>query len=245
MKKRQLGNTRLQVAPLTLGGNVFGQTIDQATSFKVLDAFVDLGLNLIDTANMYSAQMPGHKGGESETIIGNWFKSSGKKSKVFIATKVGMPMGDGSKGLKKDYIIKSVEDSLKRPQTDAIDLYQSHRDDEETPMEETLGAYEILLKQGKIRAIGASNYSATRLAESLKIARENHLPLYATLQPEYNLYDRAEFENELEKLCLKKNIGVINYYSLASGFLTGKYRTMDDLNKSARGGGVGQLTFPQ
>lgn len=235
MKNRTLGKSGISVAPLALGGNVFGWTIDEKRSFQILDAFVDRGLNLIDTANMYSAWVPGHQGGESEAIIGNWFKQSGKRKKVVIATKVGMAMGDGSQGLKKDYILKSVEDSLKRLQTDVIDLYQSHQDDAETPLEETLEAYSILLRQGKIRAIGASNYTGARLKQALEVSRSHDLPAYVSLQPKYNLYDRAEFESTLEPLCLKENIGVINYYPLASGFLTGKYRTQADLSQSVRG----------
>ncbi len=240
MSKRPLGNSGLQVAPLALGGNVFGWTIDQKTSFAVLDAFVDFGFNLIDTANIYSTWVPGHQGGESETIIGQWLAATGKRDKIVLATKVGMEMGDGSKGLKKDNILKSVEDSLKRLQTDHIDLYQSHTDDEETALEETLSAYDTLIKQGKVRAIGASNYTAARLWQALDISASKNLPAYASLQPEYNLYDRAGFEAELESLCLEKNLGVISYYSLASGFLTGKYRSEADLGKSARGSGVGK-----
>ena len=201
---------------------------------------MDLGLNLVDTADVYSTWVPGNKGGESESIIGNWLKSSGKRNKIILATKVGASMGDGSKGLKKNHILKSVEESLKRLQTDVIDLYQSHTDDAETPLEETLEAYSLLLKQGKIRAVGASNYSASRLNEALRIGREKSLPLYASLQPEYNLYDRAGFEDGLEPLCLKEGVGVISYYSLASGFLTGKYRSKDDLGKSVRGESIGQ-----
>ncbi|WP_437186885.1 aldo/keto reductase [Planctomicrobium sp. SH668] len=239
MKLKPLGTSGISVAPLALGGNVFGWTIDQNQSFKVLDAFVDHGFNLIDTANMYSAWVPGNQGGESETVIGNWFKSSGKRDQVIIATKVGLPMGDGSQGLKKDYILKSVEDSLKRLQIDTIDLYQSHQDDESTSIDETLSAYDTLIKQGKVRAIGASNYSAARLEEALNVSRQNNLPAYASLQPEYNLFDRAVFEDELEAVCLKHQLGVIGYYSIAAGFLSGKYRSEADLSKSARGAGIG------
>lgn len=240
MKKRLLGRTGFEVAPLALGGNVFGWTIDQKTSFNVLDAFVDLGLNLIDTANMYSTWVPGNSGGESEEIIGNWLKSSGHRSKIVLATKVGMPMGDGSKGLKKDYILKSVDASLKRLKTDVIDLYQSHQDDEATPIEETLEAYSILIKQGKIRSIGSSNFSPERLKKSIEVGKKYKLPIYATMQPEYNLYDRSGFEHNLEYICEEEGLGVLSYYSLASGFLTGKYRTKNDLNKSVRGVGIGQ-----
>ncbi|MCO5143891.1 MAG: aldo/keto reductase [Oligoflexia bacterium] len=239
MKKRNLGNTEFQIAPLALGANVFGWTINQESSFQVLDAFVDLGFQFIDTANIYSTWVPGHKGGESETIIGNWLKLSGKRDKIVLATKVGMQMGDGSKGLKRENIIKSVEDSLRRLQTNTIDLYQSHLDDQETSLEETLEAYSTLLKHGKIRAIGASNYSAQRLMDALKVSKEKHFPLYVSLQPEYNLYDRSGFESELEALCIKEKLGVISYYSLASGFLTGKYRSSDDIRKSVRGPSIG------
>lgn len=240
MTKRPLGKTGISISPLALGGNVFGWTIDEKASFTILDAFVDHGLDLVDTANMYSTWAPGNKGGESETIIGRWLKTSGKRDKIILATKVGMQMGDGTQGLKKDYILKSVEDSLARLQTDYIDLYQSHQDDADTPLEETLSAYGILIRQGKVRAIGASNYTADRLRESLAVSAAKNLPAYATIQPEYNLYDRAGFESSLESLALENGLGVITYYSLASGFLTGKYRSADDLGKSARGGGIGE-----
>ncbi len=243
MKKKTLGRSGISVAPLALGGNVFGWTIDEKASFPVLDAFVDLGFDLIDTANMYSAWVPGNQGGESETIIGNWLKASGKRGKIVLATKVGNLMGDGTKGLKRDYIVQSLEASLKRLQCDHVDLYQSHKDDFDTPLEETLGAYEHLIKSGKVRTIGASNYDATRLAEALKISADKKLPAYISLQPEYNLYDRKGYEDALESLCLKESVGVIGYYSLASGFLTGKYRTEADLNQSARGGGIGKKYF--
>lgn len=236
--KRQLGKSGIEVAPLAFGGNVFGWTVDTATSFKLLDTFVDAGFNLIDTADVYSAWVPGNQGGESETIIGKWLQQRGNREKVVIATKVGMEMGPGKKGLAPAYIGKAVEDSLKRLQTDYIDLYQSHCDDETIPLEETLEAYDKLLNQGKIRSIGASNFSAKRLAEALTISGRWGYPSYVSLQPKYNLYDREEFEQELEPLCLEKNIGVINYYSLASGFLTGKYRSAADLKKSVRGGRV-------
>jgi aryl-alcohol dehydrogenase-like predicted oxidoreductase len=220
-----------------LGGNVFGWTIDEATSFTILDAFVDAGLNFIDTADIYSTWVPGHTGGESETIIGNWLTRSGKRSKVVLATKVGMQMPAG-KGLKRDYIFQVVEDSLRRLQTDHIDLYQSHEDDPATPLDETMGAFGELMKQGKVRVLGASNYSADRLAEALRVSRDLGLPEYQCLQPKYNLYERSEYEAALEPLIRKEGIGVIPYFSLASGFLTGKYRSESDAEKSARGGGV-------
>lgn len=238
MKKRKLGNSGLEVAPLAFGGNVFGWTVDEPTSFQLLDAFVSAGFNLIDTADVYSRWVPGNQGGESETIIGKWLKRSGNRDKVLIATKVGIEMGPGMKGLSKPYILRAVEDSLRRLQTDYIDLYQSHKDDKETPLEETLSAFAQLIQQGKVRAIGASNYTAERLAEALKVSEENAIPRYESLQPEYNLYDRADYEQHLEPLCVDKGLGVINYYSIASGFLTGKYRSEADLGKSARGEGI-------
>jgi aryl-alcohol dehydrogenase-like predicted oxidoreductase len=235
---RKLGHSGLEVSPLMLGGNVFGWTIDQPTSFQILDAFVDAGLNFIDTADIYSTWVPGHTGGESETSIGSWLKQSGKRSKIVLATKVGMLMGSGKKGLKKDYILEEVEDSLRRLQTDYIDLYQSHEDDASTPLEETMGAYAQLIKEGKVRAIGASNYSVERLAEALEVSRAHGFPSYQCLQPKYNLCERAGYESALEPLILKEGIGVVPYYALASGFLTGKYRSEADLGKSVRGGGV-------
>ncbi|MBK0402468.1 aldo/keto reductase [Adhaeribacter sp. BT258] len=237
MEKRKLGNSGLEIAPLVFGGNVFGWTIDETTSFEILDAFTRAGFNCIDTADVYSNWKPGNTGGESETIIGNWLKQRGNREQVIIATKVGGDMGQG-KNLKKEYIVKAAEDSLKRLQTDYIDLYQSHYDDPATPLDETLEAYQTLINAGKVRAIGASNYSAERLAEALKTSDEMNLPRYQTLQPEYNLYAREGFEKALEPLCVNNNIGVIPYYSLASGFLTGKYRSEADLGKSQRGGGI-------
>ncbi|RDC61867.1 aldo/keto reductase [Adhaeribacter pallidiroseus] len=237
MEKRPIGNSGLTVAPLAFGGNVFGWTIDPATSFTLLDAFTAAGFNLIDTADVYSNWVPGNQGGESETIIGNWLKQSGKRDQVIIATKVGGEMSPGKKGLSPKHIRQSVEDSLQRLQTDYIDLYQSHYDDPATPLEETLGTYGELIKEGKIRAIGASNYTAERLAEALQISKQNNLPRYDSLQPEYNLYERQGYEKELEPLCRENNIGVINYFALASGFLTGKYRSEADLAKSKRGQG--------
>ena len=238
MIKRKLGNSEFEVAPLAFGGNVFGWTVDEATAFQLLDRFVAAGFSLVDTADLYSRWVPGNTGGESETIIGNWFKQSGKRDAVVLATKVGMDMGGDKKGLSRKYILRAVEDSLKRLQTDYIDLYQSHTDDPETPLEDTLEAYATLIKQGKVRAIGASNYMEPRLTEALVVSEVNGFPRYETLQPEYNLFDREEYESGLEALCLEKGIGVISYYSLASGFLSGKYRSEDDLSKSARGQGV-------
>jgi aryl-alcohol dehydrogenase-like predicted oxidoreductase len=233
--KRKLGNSGLEVGPLVLGGNVFGWTADEATSFKVLDAFVASGLNMIDTADVYSKWIPGHQGGESETIIGNWLAQRKNREKVLIATKLGVEMAPGEQGLSRAYILRAVERSLARLKTDYIDLYQAHRDDDKTPFEETLAAFGELIKAGKVRAIGASNYKANRLAEVLKVSTAKGLPRYESLQPWYNLYDRFDFEGELQALCLRENIGVINYFSLASGFLTGKYRSQKDLEGRARG----------
>jgi aryl-alcohol dehydrogenase-like predicted oxidoreductase len=238
MQKVQLGETSLYVYPITFGGNVFGWTIDEKQSFKILDAFTGAGFNFIDTADIYSRWADGNNGGESEVIIGNWMKKHNNRDKVIIATKVGGDMGNGKKGLSKKYILQAAEDSLKRLQTDYIDLYQTHFDDETTPIEETLEAYQQLIKEGKVRHIGASNLSAERLKESLQKAYENGLPAYETFQPHYNLYERAKFEDGLEPVCLGNNLGVLNYFSLASGFLTGKYRSKDDLGKSSRGGGI-------
>jgi aryl-alcohol dehydrogenase-like predicted oxidoreductase len=235
MEKRKLGNSGLEVAPLAFGGNVFGWTVDEPASFALLDAFVEAGFNLIDTADVYSTWVQGHSGGESEAIIGKWLKRSGKRTKVVIASKVGKEMGPNSQGLSKSYILQAVEDSLQRLQTDYIDLYQSHADDPETPLEETLEVYDQLIRQGKVRAIGASNYSAQRLAQSLEVSEQTGYPRYESLQPLFNLYDREDYEKELEPLCREKGLGVISYFSLASGFLTGKYRSKDDLSKSARG----------
>ncbi|WP_201865291.1 aldo/keto reductase [Microvirga soli] len=236
MNKRRLGRSDLMVSPLCLGGNVFGWTADEATSFQILDAYVDAGLNFIDTADVYSTWVPGHKGGESETIIGKWMKARGNRDRLVIATKVGSEMGPSQKGLSKSYIRSAVEASLQRLQTDYIDLYQSHRDDLETPQQETLQAYEELIRDGKVRAIGASNFTAERLKEALAISTELGLPRYESLQNKYNLSDRSEYEAELEPLCRKEEIGVIPYYGLASGFLTGKYRSEADFGKSVRGG---------
>ncbi|HEY3787942.1 MAG TPA: aldo/keto reductase [Urbifossiella sp.] len=238
MKLRKLGRSGIEVGLLALGGNVFGWTIDEAASFKILDAFAASGLNLIDTADVYSAWAPGNQGGESETIIGQWLKKSGHRDKLVIATKVGMEIAKGEKGLSRAHILKSVERSLNRLQINTIDLYQAHKDDPATPLAETLGAFGELIAAKKVRTIGASNYSAARLAEALRISKELGLPRYESLQPDYNLCDRAGFESELEPLCVREELGVISYYSLAAGFLTGKYRSEADLAKSARGAKV-------
>ena len=245
MNKRSLGSTGFEVAPLALGGNVFGWTADEAMSHRLLDAFVGAGFNLIDTADSYSRWVTGHQGGESETVIGRWIARRGRNDDVIVATKVGSDMGQGHKLLRKEYILRAAEASLRRLQVDCIDLYQSHWDDENTPLEETLGAYEQLIRQGKVKAIGASNYSAARLSESLAVSMAKGMPRYATLQPHYNLYERASFEGELQALCLREGIGVIPYFSLAAGFLTGKYRSEADFAKSARGPGMKKLLNPR
>lgn len=234
---RPLGRSGLHAQPIAFGGNVFGWGADQATSFALLDAFVEAGFNLIDTADAYSAWVPGNHGGESESVIGQWLQRSGKRDRVLIATKVGK--WKERPGLSPDNIAAAVEDSLRRLQTDTIDLYQAHEDDEATPLEATLSAFGRLIEQGKVRAIGASNYSATRLRDALEVSRQYGLPRYETLQPEYNLYDRAGYERELAPLVAEQGLGVIGYYSLASGFLTGKYRRPEDASKSsARGQAV-------
>jgi aryl-alcohol dehydrogenase-like predicted oxidoreductase len=232
--KRELGNSGLKVGPLALGGNVFGWTADEKTSFRLLDAFADGGGDLIDTADMYSAWVPGHKGGESETVLGKWLSRGGNRQKVLVATKVGKEMGPDRKGLSKPYILRAAEDSLKRLQTDYIDLYQTHEDDPDTPLEETLEAFAQLTREGKVRAIGASNYNAERLAKSLQVSGQHGHPAFQSLQPLYNLHERAEYEAELEPLCREKGLGVLPYFPLASGFLTGKYRSEKDLAGRAR-----------
>jgi aryl-alcohol dehydrogenase-like predicted oxidoreductase len=234
MIKRKLGLSGLEIAPLAFGGNVFGWTADEAVSMRLLDAFVAAGFNFIDTADAYSHWVPGHKGGESETVIGNWLRQRHVRDKVIIATKVGVEMGPGEQGLSKAYILRAVERSLERLNTEYIDLYQSHRDDADTPMEETLEAYAQLVREGKVRAIGASNFTADRLAQARSISAAGGFPRYESLQPWYNLYDRSKFEGELADICRRDGIGVISYFSLASGFLTGKYRHDSDLKNSAR-----------
>lgn len=238
MNKRKLGNTDLTISPLVFGGNVFGWTADKKRSFELLDRFVDAGLETIDTADMYSTWVPGNTGGESETIIGEWLKTGRDRSRIVLITKVGMEMPPGNKGLSSAWIERAAEDSLRRLQTDHIDLYLSHIFDETVPIEETLRAYERLISAGKVRAIGASNHSYEQLASALNVARTTGLPRYEVLQPEYNLYDRASYEGSLRDLAMAEGLGVITYYSLASGFLTGKYRSRDDLHKSPRGGGI-------
>ena len=237
MDYRTLGRSPLKVSPICLGGNVFGWTVDERTSFSLLDAWLDAGFNFVDTADMYSRWATGHTGGESETIIGKWLKAGGRRDQVILASKVGMDMGDGKVGLKAAYIRQAVEDSLRRLQTDRIDLYQAHTDDADTPLEETLEAFGALVKAGKVRVIGASNYSAPRFKLALETSARLGLPRYESLQPLYNLHDRAVFEKELEPLCREHGVGVISFYALAAGFLTGKYRKAADADKSPRGKG--------
>ncbi len=238
MDKRQLGRSPLRIAPLAFGGNVFGWTVDDKKAFELLDAFTAAGFNMIDTANSYSRWAPGNSGGESETIIGRWLKQRGNRDKVVIATKVGSDIGQGHRDISMKHILTAHEDSLRRLQTDYIDLYQTHWDVESTPVEETLDAHARLVNDGKVRVIGASNFSPERLKASLDASRAKGFPRYESLQPQYNLYDREEFEKSLLDLCIKEGIGVISYYSLASGFLSGKYRSETDLGKSARGKGL-------
>ena len=237
--KRALGRSGLQIAPLVFGGNVFGWTVDEPTAALLLDRFFDAGLNAVDTADVYAKWVPGNQGGESEAIIGRWLKANpSRRKQAVIITKVGSPMAPGREGLSRRHILAAAEESLRRLQTDYIDLYLSHRPDPHTPIEETLRAYETLLRAGKVRAIGSSNYSAEGLREALRVAKEKGLPRYEVEQPEYNLYDRASFEGPLRELCVAEGLGVITYYSLASGFLSGKYRSKADLARSARGQGI-------
>jgi aryl-alcohol dehydrogenase-like predicted oxidoreductase len=240
MSKRQLGQTQLAISPLVLGGNVFGWTADRDTSFRLLDRFIDAGFEAIDTADVYSVWVPGHKGGESESIIGEWMAARGNRDRVVLITKVGWALGPGRQGLSADWIEREVEDSLRRLRTDHIDLYFSHVFDPKVPVEETLRAYERLIEAGKIRYIGASNHTAEQLGAALRASAEADLPRYAVLQPHYNLYERDDFEGPLRDLAVRERLGVITYFSLASGFLTGKYRSPDDLGKSPRGRGVGK-----
>lgn len=241
MQKRPLGRSGLSIAPLVFGGNVFGWTADRETSFRLLDAFVDRGFDAIDTAEAYSSWVPGHVGGESETIIGDWLERSGKRDQVVIATKVGWHQGEKPGLLSRANILKACDASLKRLKTDVIDLYQSHSDDPATPFEETLGAYAELIAAGKVRAIGCSNISGARLRESLDVAARENLPRYESVQPPYNLVQRDPFESDLKPIVEREGLGVISYFGLARGFLTGKYRSEADLSKSVRGGGVAQF----
>ena len=240
MRKGKLGHSGVEVPVIMLGGNVFGWTVDEAASFRLLDAAFDNGLTFIDTADVYSRWLPGHTGGESETILGKWFARSGKRDQVFIATKVGLDMGDGKQGLAPKYIAEAVEASLRRLQTDRIDLYQSHKDDEKTPLEESLAAFDRLIKQGKVRLIGASNYTGARLREAMETSKRNNIAGYATLQPHYNLVERESYETDLAPVAAEYGLGVIPYFALAGGFLTGKYRSQADLQGKARGGMVGK-----
>jgi aryl-alcohol dehydrogenase-like predicted oxidoreductase len=235
MQKRQLGKSSLQVPILCLGGNVFGWTVDERESFRLLDAALDAGLNFIDTADVYSRWVNGHEGGESETVLGKWFARSGRRSQVVLATKLGFEMGDNKKGLSRKYIAEAVEASLRRLQTDYIDLYQAHTDDKETPLEETLSAFDTLVDQGKVRVIGASNYSGARLKEAIQISQKNNLARYECLQPNYSLVERDAFESDLLPVVEMYGIGVIPYFALAAGFLTGKYRSKQDAAGKARG----------
>ena len=235
MKHRPLGRSDLTVPTFCFGCNVFGWTVDETSSFRLLDTVLDHGLTFLDTADVYSRWVPGHTGGESEAIIGKWMKARGNRNRIILATKVGMDMGNGNVGLKPDYIARAVEDSLRRLQTDTIDLYQSHKDDETTPQEETLAVYDKLIKAGKIRAIGASNFSAERLKDALEISETNGLPRYDSMQPEYSLMERSSYEGALQDVCEDNDVGVITFFSLAAGFLTGKYRSEADFGKSPRG----------
>ena len=245
MQHRKLGRSGIFIPTLMIGGNVFGWTADATTSFRLLDAMADCGLVAIDTADVYSAWAPGHRGGESETVIGDWLARSGKRDQMVIATKVGMEMGSGDKGLSRTWIMRAAEDSLRRLRTDRIDLYQAHRDDDTVPLEETLGAFATLIQQGKVRAIGASNYTADRLRAALDISARDGLPRYESLQPHYNLVERGAFEGPSADLCLAEDIGVIPYFSLAAGFLTGKYRSEADLAQSPRGQSVKKYLDPR
>jgi len=238
MQKRALGRSALTVPTLTFGCNVFGWTVNEDDAFSILDALMDHGLTFLDTADVYSRWAPGNRGGESEVIIGKWLARTGRRDDVVLATKVGMEMGPGASGLSPAYIERAVEDSLARLQTDYIDLYQSHQDDADTPLADTLGAYAKLIEQGKVRIIGASNFTATRLSESLIESERHGLPRYEVIQPEYNLYTREPFEAQLQTVVTTHELSTINYYALASGFLTGKYRSAADAERSARGAGV-------
>ena len=240
MLERKIGRTDLSVSPLCFGGNIFGWTADEQRSFEVLDAYVEGGGNFIDTADVYSTWLPGHVGGESESILGKWMSERNNRSKVIIATKVGSKMGTApnAQGLSRRYIIEEVEASLKRLQTDYIDLYQAHRDDTETPLEETMAAFNQLVRQGKVRYLGSSNYSAERMREALEVSKQHGYARYECIQPPYSLVNRSVYEGDLQKLCIEEQIGVITYSSLASGFLSGKYRQGKDLPSSPRAKGI-------
>lgn len=244
MTTRELGNTGIHIAPLVFGGNVFGWTADKQRSFELLDRFVDAGFNAIDTADMYSTWVPGNQGGESETIIGQWLASRGNRDRIVLFTKVGMEMPDGQ-GLSASWIEQSIENSLRRLQTDYVDVYFSHTHDNDVPVEETLQAYDKLIRAGKVRTVGASNHTAEQLDAALKVADSNSLPRYRVLQPEYNLHDRASYDGPLRDLAMQQGMGVVTYFSLASGFLSGKYRSDADLGKSARGGAIERYLTPR
>ncbi len=235
MQHVNFGQSDIQIAPLVFGTNVFGWTIDKKQSFSMIDALLSHDINMLDTANVYSVWAEGNEGGESESIIGDWLKQSGSRDKIVIATKVGMEMGDGSKGLSYQNIIRSAEASLKRLNTDYIDVFYAHADDKSVPLEESLTAFDELIKEGKVRTIASSNYSANRLTEALTVSQENNLPRFIAHQPQYNLFDREEYEGELERVCTENSLGVVTYFSMASGFLTGKYKSSEDVKKSNRG----------
>lgn len=234
MKSLQLGTSHLKASPIIFGGNVFGWTLNEKKSFQILDEMLDRGITMIDTADVYSRWVDGNEGGESERIIGKWLKERKTRDKVTLATKVGADMGKGSRNISKAYILDRVEDSLKRLQTDHIDLYFTHWDDDKTPVDETLEAYQQLIKQGKVRVIGASNLSPKRLSDSLNASAESDLPKYQVFQPEYNLMSRKQFEEKIKPICKRHQLGVTPYFSLASGFLTGKYRSEKDMEDSSR-----------
>jgi aryl-alcohol dehydrogenase-like predicted oxidoreductase len=238
METRKLGNSNLEIAPLVFGGNVLGWTVDESTSFSILDAFVDAGFNAIDTADVYSSWAPGNRGGESEAVIGKWIRRRNRSNDLIIITKVGMDMGQGRSGLGRDHIIRSIDESLGRLGRDYVDVYMAHRDDRKTPLDETLEAFSRLVRAGKVRTLAASNYDGARLGQALDISQRDGMNRFDCLEPLYNLYDRAAFESELRDVCLSRKVGVIPYYGLASGFLTGKYRSAEDATKSPRGGGI-------